>query len=73
MQYSAITCRAQQDTGSANTLSLVQELGLFYHIDDFGRDEPFIGEILPAGEIVRRMTSEAKASLDRLAALRQAA
>jgi peptidoglycan/xylan/chitin deacetylase (PgdA/CDA1 family) len=27
---------------SANTLSLLQELGFLYHIDDFGRDEPYI-------------------------------
>jgi len=27
---------------SANTLSLLQELGFLYHIDDFSRDEPFI-------------------------------
>jgi peptidoglycan/xylan/chitin deacetylase (PgdA/CDA1 family) len=27
---------------SANTISLLQELGFLYHIDDFGRDEPFI-------------------------------
>jgi len=32
-----------------------------------------IDEILPAGEIVRQMTGEAKAALDRLAAARQAA
>ena len=32
-----------------------------------------ISEILPAGEIIRRMTSEAKAALDGLAAKRQAA
>ena len=32
-----------------------------------------IDEILPAGEIVRRMTSEAKAALDGLAAMREAA
>ncbi|HWG06651.1 MAG TPA: polysaccharide deacetylase family protein [Beijerinckiaceae bacterium] len=27
---------------SANTLSLLQELGFLYHVDDFGRDEPYI-------------------------------
>lgn len=27
---------------STNTLSLLQELGFLYHIDDFGRDEPYI-------------------------------
>ena len=33
-----------------------------------GQSAGNIGEILPAGEIIRRMTSEAKAALDRLAA-----
>jgi peptidoglycan/xylan/chitin deacetylase (PgdA/CDA1 family) len=28
--------------GSVNTLSLLQELGFLYHIDDLSRDEPFI-------------------------------
>jgi len=32
-----------------------------------------INDVLPAGEIVRRMTSEAKAALDRLAAMKEAA
>jgi len=38
-----------------------------------GQSAGNIGEILPAGEIIRRMTSEAKAALDRLAAKREAA
>jgi NAD(P)H-dependent flavin oxidoreductase YrpB (nitropropane dioxygenase family) len=38
-----------------------------------GQSAGNIEEILPAGEIVRRMTSEAKAALDRLAAKREAA
>ena len=38
-----------------------------------GQSAGNIDEILPAGEIVRRMTSEAKAALDGLAAIRQAA
>jgi NAD(P)H-dependent flavin oxidoreductase YrpB (nitropropane dioxygenase family) len=38
-----------------------------------GQSAGNIDEILPAGEIVRRMTSEAKAALDRLAAVREAA
>jgi NAD(P)H-dependent flavin oxidoreductase YrpB (nitropropane dioxygenase family) len=38
-----------------------------------GQSAGNIDEILPAGEIVRRMTSEAKAALDRLAAKREAA
>lgn len=33
-------CRAQ--LRSANTLSLEQELGFIYHIDDVSRDEPFV-------------------------------
>ncbi len=33
-------CRAQ--LRSANTLSLEQELGFIYHIDDISRDEPFV-------------------------------
>ena len=38
-----------------------------------GQSAGNIGEILPAGEIVRRMTSEAKAALDRLVAKSSAA
>ena len=38
-----------------------------------GQSAGNIDEILPAGEIVRRMTSEAKAALDGLAAMREAA
>jgi NAD(P)H-dependent flavin oxidoreductase YrpB (nitropropane dioxygenase family) len=38
-----------------------------------GQSAGNIGEILPAGEIIRRMTSEAKTALDGLAAKRQAA
>jgi NAD(P)H-dependent flavin oxidoreductase YrpB (nitropropane dioxygenase family) len=38
-----------------------------------GQSAGNIGEILPAGEIIRRMTSEAQAALDRLAAKKQAA
>ena len=38
-----------------------------------GQSAGNIGEILPAGEIVRRMTSEAKVALDGLAAKRAAA
>jgi NAD(P)H-dependent flavin oxidoreductase YrpB (nitropropane dioxygenase family) len=38
-----------------------------------GQSAGNIDEILPAGEIVRRMTSEAKAALDALAAMRKAA
>ena len=38
-----------------------------------GQSAGNIGEILPAGEIVRRMTSEAKAALDRLVAKSNAA
>jgi NAD(P)H-dependent flavin oxidoreductase YrpB (nitropropane dioxygenase family) len=38
-----------------------------------GQSAGNIGEILSAGEIVRRMTSEAKAALDRLAVMREAA
>jgi NAD(P)H-dependent flavin oxidoreductase YrpB (nitropropane dioxygenase family) len=38
-----------------------------------GQSAGNINEILPAGEIVRRMTSEAKAALDGLAAMREAA
>ena len=38
-----------------------------------GQSAGNISEILPAGEIIRRMTSEAKAALDRLAAKREAA
>ena len=38
-----------------------------------GQSAGNIGEILPAGEIVRRMTSEAKAALDRLDARKLAA
>jgi len=38
-----------------------------------GQSAGNIGEILPAGEIIRRMTSEAKAALDRLAAKREVA
>lgn len=38
-----------------------------------GQSAGNIGEILSAGEIVRRMTSEAKAALDGLAAMRAAA
>jgi NAD(P)H-dependent flavin oxidoreductase YrpB (nitropropane dioxygenase family) len=38
-----------------------------------GQSAGNIGEILPAGEIIRRMTSEAKAALDGLAAKREAA
>jgi peptidoglycan/xylan/chitin deacetylase (PgdA/CDA1 family) len=33
-------CRGQ--LRSANTLSLAQELGFIYHIDDISRDEPFV-------------------------------
>src|SRR5208282_2800794 len=33
-------CRGQ--LRSANTLSLAQELGFIYHIDDVSRDEPFV-------------------------------
>jgi peptidoglycan/xylan/chitin deacetylase (PgdA/CDA1 family) len=33
-------CRAQ--ARSPNTLSLLQELGFIYHIDDISRDEPFV-------------------------------
>jgi peptidoglycan/xylan/chitin deacetylase (PgdA/CDA1 family) len=33
-------CRGQ--LRSANTLSLLQELGFVYHIDDISRDEPFV-------------------------------
>jgi NAD(P)H-dependent flavin oxidoreductase YrpB (nitropropane dioxygenase family) len=38
-----------------------------------GQSAGNIGEILPAGEIIRRMTSEARAALDGLAAKRKAA
>src|SRR5204863_7028974 len=38
-----------------------------------GQSAGNIGDILPAGEIIRRMTSEAKAAFDRLAAKREAA
>jgi NAD(P)H-dependent flavin oxidoreductase YrpB (nitropropane dioxygenase family) len=38
-----------------------------------GQSAGNISEILPAGEIIRRMTSEAKAALDRLAAKREVA
>ena len=38
-----------------------------------GQSAGNIREILPAGEIIRRMTSEAKAALDRLVAQREAA
>jgi len=38
-----------------------------------GQSAGNINEILPAGEIVRHMTSEAKAALDGLAAMREAA
>src|SRR5262249_35916159 len=38
-----------------------------------GQSAGNIDEILPAGEIVRRMTSEAKVALDGLAAMREAA
>jgi NAD(P)H-dependent flavin oxidoreductase YrpB (nitropropane dioxygenase family) len=38
-----------------------------------GQSAGNIDDILPAGEIVRRMTREAKAALDRLAAVREAA
>jgi len=38
-----------------------------------GQSPGNLGEILPAGEIIRRMTSEAQAALDRLAAKKQAA
>jgi NAD(P)H-dependent flavin oxidoreductase YrpB (nitropropane dioxygenase family) len=38
-----------------------------------GQSAGNIAEILPAGEIIRRMTSEAKTALDRLAAQREAA
>ena len=38
-----------------------------------GQSAGNINEILPAGEIVRRMTSEAKAALDGLAAMKEAA
>lgn len=38
-----------------------------------GQSAGNIDEILPAGEVVRRMTSEAKAALDRLVAMREAA
>jgi peptidoglycan/xylan/chitin deacetylase (PgdA/CDA1 family) len=36
-------CRAQ--LRSANTLSLEQELGFIYHIDDISRDEPFVIQV----------------------------
>jgi NAD(P)H-dependent flavin oxidoreductase YrpB (nitropropane dioxygenase family) len=38
-----------------------------------GQSAGNIGEILPAGEIVRRMTSEAKAALNRLVRIGEAA
>jgi NAD(P)H-dependent flavin oxidoreductase YrpB (nitropropane dioxygenase family) len=38
-----------------------------------GQSAGNIGEILPAAEIIRRMTSEARAALDGLTAKRQAA
>ena len=38
-----------------------------------GQSAGNIAEILPAGEIIRRMTSDAKAALDRFAAKREAA
>ena len=30
---------------SANTISILQEMGFLYHIDDFSRDEPFIAAV----------------------------
>jgi peptidoglycan/xylan/chitin deacetylase (PgdA/CDA1 family) len=30
---------------SANTISILQEMGFLYHIDDFSRDEPFIAQV----------------------------
>ena len=36
-------CRAQ--LRSPNTLSLEQELGFIYHIDDISRDEPFVEQV----------------------------
>jgi peptidoglycan/xylan/chitin deacetylase (PgdA/CDA1 family) len=30
---------------SANTISILQEMGFLYHIDDFSRDEPFVAAV----------------------------